>query len=104
MILFVFGPLVVVAANVEVGKSRLHVCPGLARMVPCVTDGRGHFASRVELVGESGECLADLNTARFGAFVNFVADAPEKDAWMIAVAQNHAFKIALPPLLEVEVI
>ena len=73
-------------------------------MVPCVTDGRGDFASRVELVSEGGESLADLNAARFGAFVNFVADAPEEDAWMIAVAQNHAFKIALPPLLEVEVI
>src|SRR3569833_2453949 len=41
---------------------------------------------------------------RFGALVDFVSDAPENHAGMIAIAEDHAFEIALPPVLEVEVI
>ena len=80
VVLLVLGPLVVVAAHVEVREGGLHVGPGLAGMVPCVADGGGDFASGVELVGESGEGFADLDAVGLGALIDFIADAPEDDA------------------------
>src|SRR5689334_15967582 len=35
---------------------------------------------------------------------HFIADAPDEDAGMIAIAQHHVFEIALVPLVPIEVV
>lgn len=39
--------------------------------------------------------------ALFDALGNLVADAPQDDARVIAIAQDHRVQIALPPIIEV---
>ncbi len=38
------------------------------------------------------------------AFVNFVPDTPHNDAGMVAVAEDHAVYVALPPIIKTDVI
>src|SRR6185437_520528 len=96
--------LVVVAAHIKVSERGLHVFPGLLRVIPGRADRGGHWARGVELLYLSGKLAANYDTLGLRTFGNLIADAPKNNAGMIAVALDHGFNIALPPLLEIEAV
>ena len=63
----------------------------------------GHRARGIKPPDVVGR-LGDLDALGVGALGDFVADAPEDHAGMVAVAQDHGVQIALPPVLEEPVV
>ena len=49
----------------------------------------------------SAKLLADLPAPFDFQFGNLVADSPDHDGWMIAIAQHHRRDILLPPFIKV---
>ncbi len=100
----VLAPLVVVATDVERSKTGGGLGPFLAVVVPEIAEGRGDGTRGIEPADDRDHLFAEGDTGGIGAFGDFVADTPKDHAGMIAVAPDHGFEIAFPPVLEIEVV
>nr|GFC83830.1 hypothetical protein [Tanacetum cinerariifolium] len=67
-------------------------------------EGRGHGPGRVEALHGGGQLAGQAHAGAVKLLPDFVADAPQKHARVVAVAPDLVFQIALVPLLEIEVV
>ena len=65
-----------------------------------IVAGRGDRPRRVFAVADVGKPLGHLDAVGAPLLVDFVADAPQNDARMVAVAVDHADQIPLAPVVE----
>src|SRR5512133_665916 len=103
MIRAVLFPLIVIAANIQRGERRVHGLPFFA--VPAIANGRRHRASGINCTNVLRQPARNLiAVAVTVALLYFISDAPNDDAWMIAVTVHHRVQIALPPVIEGDMI
>src|SRR5579859_2305529 len=97
-------PLIVVAAHVEMQKSRIIRLPLWQVVIVRAWHGHGDWSRCVNALHRIVEFAGDGNTRWIVALIEFIADAPKEDAGMVPVPHQHGLEVALPPVLEVDVI